>query len=68
MKIVDMQGPLVDSTSFEPYLRITLEMPLELQQEERPEQENALIIYRAWVKALEEWNNQTLTEQDPNHV
>lgn len=60
MKIIDMQGPLVDPISFQPYLRITLNMPLEVTQEERTEQENALIIYRAWHKAFEEWNTLTL--------
>jgi hypothetical protein len=34
MKIVDMQGPLVDPNTFQPYLKITMNMPLEVPQEE----------------------------------
>ena len=64
MKIVDMQGPLVDNTTFQPYLRITMDISLELQQDARSEEENALIIYRAWVKALDEWNQNTLRDND----
>ena len=65
MKIVDMQGPLVDPTSFQPYLRITMDMPLEVQQENKSEQENALVIYRAWVKAYAEWNQKVLDQSAP---
>jgi len=32
MKIVDMQGPLVDPTTFQPYLRITMDISLKVQQ------------------------------------
>lgn len=41
--------------SLQPTQRVTLHMPLEFAPD-RTEQENALMLYRAWVAALEEWN------------
>ncbi len=59
MKIVNIEGPCVDEHTLQPYLKITLNMPLEVTQAHRTEQENAWIIYQAWQKAFEEWNNHT---------
>lgn len=60
MKILNIEGPIPDPQTFQPHLRITLLMPLEVTAEERTEAENALIIYKAWQQAFEDWNNQQL--------
>jgi hypothetical protein len=56
MKIINVEGPIMDPQTFQPHLRITLDMPLEVSTQDRTEQENALIIYRAWQSAFAEWN------------
>lgn len=57
MKIINVEGPNVDLNTFQPHLRVTLDMPLEITTEDRTEEEQALIMYRAWQAAFVEWNH-----------
>lgn len=56
IKIVNIEGPIPDSETFQPFLRVTVDMPLEVAKVGETEQENALIIYEQWTKAFEVWN------------
>ena len=63
MKIVNVEGPITDPQTFQPHMRITVDMPLEVQTEERTLEQNAMIIYKAWTQALVEWNNSQLADR-----
>ena len=65
MHILDLKGPFPDPTTFQPCLIVTLNMPLEISAEDSTEEENALIIYRAWQKAWQEWNLQKQADPTP---
>jgi len=56
IKIVNVEGPICDPETFQPYLRVTADFQMEVTQVGQTEQENALIIYTAWTTAFEEWN------------
>ena len=62
IKIVNMEGPHLDPTSFIPYLRITADFKLEVTQEGRTPEENAMIIYQAWTQAIDEWNSKNVPD------
>lgn len=57
MKITNIEGPFPDSQTFQPYLRVTLNMPLEVTAQERTQEQNDLIIGQALRSAFEEWNH-----------
>lgn len=56
IKIVNVEGPMPDPETFQPFLRVTADFLMEATTVGRTEQENALIIYTSWNKAFEEWN------------
>lgn len=53
MKIVNVEGPLIDQTSFQPYMRFTLDLPLSVRDDAKTEEEKALVFYRAFLKATQ---------------
>jgi hypothetical protein len=59
IKIVNVEGPICDPETFQPCLRVTADFLREVSTVGRTEQENALILYTAWTKAFEEWNQNT---------
>lgn len=65
MKIINVEGPIVHPQTFQPHLRITLDMPLEVSTQDRTEDENAMIIYKAWQSAFAEWNQNQQHAQTP---
>jgi hypothetical protein len=61
MKIVDVRGPTVDQYTFQPHMRLTIDLPLTFQDKTRSEDENALVFYRAFMKATQIWQQKTET-------
>ena len=51
IRIVNVERSLVDQNSYQPYVRLTLDLPLSIQDDSRTEEENALVFYRAFTKA-----------------
>ena len=56
IKIVNVEGPIPDPQTFQPYLRVTADCQMQVTQVGRTEQENALFIYTALNEAWAEWN------------
>ena len=55
MKILDATGILVDAVSGQPYMNMTIQMPFYKTTEHKSEQENALDFFRAFDRAVTEW-------------
>jgi hypothetical protein len=50
IRIVNVERSF-DQISYQPYVRLTLDLPLSVQDDSRTEEENALVFYRAFTKA-----------------
>ena len=53
IRIVSVERGLVDENSYQPYVRLTLDLPLSAQDKFKTEEENALVFYRAFTKAAQ---------------
>ena len=52
-RIVSVERGLFDENSYQPYVRLTLDLPLSAQDNSKTEEENALVFYRAFTKAVQ---------------
>ena len=57
IQIVELEGPLIDSNTFHPYIRVTMNIALSLVKDES-EEEQALAFYRAWQEACKKYENE----------
>lgn len=53
MKVVSVEGPLVDQISFQPFMRLKVDLPLSLEDKTSSEDEKALIFYRSFMEAMQ---------------
>ena len=54
IQITKLEGPLVDKETYQPYLRVTMNIGLSLVKG-MSEEEQALVFYKAWLEACEEY-------------
>ena len=52
IRIVSVERGLFDENSYQPYVRLILDLPLSIQDSSKTEEENALVFYRAFTEAV----------------
>ena len=57
IRIVKSEGLMVDQETFQPYMRVTFDVNIELMRQ-LPEEDQAFVFYQAFLKAWEKHTNE----------